>query len=101
MKQLQAIRLGACESFLVREDAALAKRLQANTRHETAARVPATLDLEVLMIDVQRAGRVLGQDALPLPVAQAAGGACVAVVVLGVGRRFLVEDQANDVVGAA
>ena len=75
---------GAGHRLLVRIDAALAERLQADAGQEALAREALALDLEVLVIDVQAAGRVLGQHAVGLPVAQAAGGAGVAVVRVGV-----------------
>ena len=92
VEQLQAVGLGAGQRLLVGIDAAGAERLQADAGQEAAARVAAALDLEVLVVDVQRPGGVLHQNVVALPVAQEAGGAGVAVLGLVVARLFLVED---------
>ena len=93
VEQFQAVGLGAGHRLLVRIDAAGAERFQADAGQEAAARVAAALDLEVLVVDVQAAGGVLHENVVALPVAQEAGGAGVAVLGLGVGRLFLVEDR--------
>src|SRR5208283_3864220 len=77
------------------------ERLQANSRQEATAGDAQALDLELLVVDVQAAGGVVQENAVLLPVAQAAGGARVAVIAVGVGSRFLVQDQADNVVRAA
>jgi uncharacterized RDD family membrane protein YckC len=99
--EAEAVGLGAGQGLLVRVDAALAEGLEAHARHEAAAGVALALDLEVLVVGVQGAGRVLDDDVLALPVAQEGGGAGVAIAGLVVAGLFLVEVEADDVVGAA
>ena len=59
------------------------------------------LDLEVLVVDVERLGGIADQHVVGLPVAQEGGGAGVAVLAVAVAGLLLVEDEADDVVGAA
>ena len=101
MEQLQPIRLRARHRLFVRINASFAELFQPNAGHESFAREAPALDLEFLMIHVQRPGRVLGEDALLLPIAQKLSGPRIAVVGRGVAGQFLVENQAHDVVGTA
>ncbi len=101
VEQLEAVGFRPGQRLFVGIDAALAERLQADASHEALASIAVALDLEILVVDIERTGRVLGQDAVVLPVAQKAGGPRVAVVVVVVGGLFLVEDQPDDVVWAA
>ena len=64
VEQLQPVGLGAGHRLLVRVDAARAERLQADAGQEALAGVAPALDLEVLVVDVQRAGRVLHEHAV-------------------------------------
>src|SRR5262249_8229226 len=53
------------------------------------------------MISVEGAGRVLMQHVVTEPIAQKAGRAGIAVVGVVVAGFFLVENEADDVIGAA
>ena len=66
----------------------LAERLEPDAGEEALAGVGPALDLERLMVDVERGLVVLAEDALPQPVLEEPGGAGVAVV-LGVVARLL------------
>ena len=101
VEQAEAVGLGAGQCFLMGVDAAGAERLQADASQEAAAGVAATLDLKILRVDVERLGGIADEHVVGLPVAEEAGGAGVAVDAVVVAGLFLVEDEADDVVGTA
>ncbi len=101
VEEAQPVGPGSGEGFLVRVDAAGPKRLQPDAGQEAAPRVAAALDLVFLGANVERLGGIADEDVVGDPVAEEAGGAAVAVAAVVIARLFLVEDEADDVMGAA
>ena len=76
----QAVGLGARERLLVRVDLPLAERLEPHPGQESLARMRLALDLEGLLVDVERDVVFLAEHALAQPVLQEPGGTCVAAM---------------------
>ncbi len=100
-EQLEAVRLGARQRLFMRVDASGAELLEADACHEAFPRKAPSLDLELLVINVDSPRSVLNQDVLVKPLLERQRRPGVAIVVLGIGRILLVENQANHVVGVA
>ena len=83
MVEGQPVGLGAGEGLLVRVDLPLAERLQPDPGEEAPAGVRLALDLERLLVDVERDVVVLAEDALSQPVLEEPGGTRIAAL----GRR--------------
>ena len=99
--QHQPVDLGTGQGLFVRKDLPFAERRQPQPGHETAAIVGHALGRELLMIDVNRRIGIRVEHAFRLPVLVEPLGPRVAVVDLVVVARLdLVEDQADDVIGA-
>ena len=70
----QAVRLGAGERLLVRVDLPLAERLQPDPSQEAPSAVLHAVDLERLIVNVERGVVLLAEDAVAQPFLEEPGG---------------------------
>ncbi len=96
----QPIGLGAGEGLLVRVDLALAERFEPDPGEETPPGMRLALDLERLLIDVERDVIVLAEQALSQPVLEESGGTRVTTLGRGIAGLCAVELQADRIVRA-
>jgi len=98
-REQESVLLGAAHRLLVRVDVAGAEPLQANAGHDAAADVPRSLDLELLVVDVQGRGRLLHDDPFVSPLPQELRRPRVLVRPFVVAWLLPVEFQADHVGG--
>jgi hypothetical protein len=90
-QQLKTVGLRPGERLLVRQDDALALRIQTQRAEDPAADQATTTELELVFVQIERVALVADQHALADPVAQLHGGARVLVLrvlVRALAREF-------------